>query len=225
MGGQLELVSAPSIGTKAILTLPLFYAGRPQLVRHRTIPLRLGVAGLADHDLNSSMHILIVDDNTINQRIAATSVRKLGYTATTVSNGQEALDYLDSISSTIDSPPIAATTTITSSPPPKTPSAILMHVQMPVLDGYMATKLIRNEKSFEKFKDIPIIALTASAIKGDQEKCRKVGMDDYLSKPYPMQTLREKLERWTRKKSRIGMDVGGEMRTRGLGCDGRSMSY
>ena len=78
-------------------------------------------------------------------------------------NGKEALDYL-----TQDSHP--------------QPDIILMDVQMPIMDGYRATRTIRNTAPYARSKELPIIAMTASAIQGDKDKCKRAGMDDYLAK-------------------------------------------
>lgn len=67
---------------------------------------------------------------------------------------------------------------------------------MPICDGYEATKLLRTDERYEKVKSVPVIALTASAIQGDREKCQAAGMDDYLSKPVNKALLKGMLERW-----------------------------
>lgn len=81
------------------------------------------------------------------------------------------------------------------------PDMILMDVQMPILDGYRATHIIRHHSPFTELADIrtvPIVAMTASAIQGDKEKCRKAGMDDYLAKPVRGRTLENMLLKWAR---------------------------
>ncbi|KAK5952145.1 hypothetical protein OHC33_006617 [Knufia fluminis] len=140
--------------------------------------------------------VLIVEDNAINQKVALNLVRKLGYKTHAVWNGQEALDYLSACS-------LPSATTIEKSDPSsipeldaQTPSAILMDCQMPICDGYEATKLLRTDERYEKVKSVPVIALTASAIQGDREKCQAAGMDDYLSKPVNKALLKGMLERW-----------------------------
>lgn len=110
-------------------------------------------------------------------------IRKLGYEATAVWNGHEALNYL-----------IAAHRPDT--PHPK-PDVIVMDVQMPVIDGYHATHLIRHHNPYKSTSGtIPIVAMTASAIQGDREKCMLAGMDDYVAKPVKIQTLERILGRW-----------------------------
>src|SRR3569833_3059911 len=70
------------------------------------------------------------------------------------------------------------------------PDIILMDVQMPVIDGYKTTHLLRHHMPYKNFiKNVPIVAMPASAIQGDREKCKKAGMDDYLAKPVKINFL------------------------------------
>jgi signal transduction histidine kinase/CheY-like chemotaxis protein len=124
--------------------------------------------------------ILLVEDNLINQQVALGLLERLGYQADTAGNGQEALHYLKT------------------APENEPYDLILMDCQMPVMDGYEATKAIRNGECNEAHKDTVIIALTANAMKGDMEMCIDVGMNDYMSKPISPNTLQEKLDRWLR---------------------------
>ncbi|KAL9128042.1 MAG: hypothetical protein Q9217_003206 [Psora testacea] len=129
------------------------------------------------------IHVLVVEDNAINQQIALKTIRKFGFSVNAVWNGKEALDYLLE----------------DASPTHPKPDIILMDVQMPVLDGYRATHLIRHHSPYSTMADIrtlPIVAMTASAIHGDKEKCRKAGMDDYLAKPVKGKTLENMLMKW-----------------------------
>ncbi|KAI1309790.1 hypothetical protein F5Y03DRAFT_403953 [Xylaria venustula] len=130
----------------------------------------------------AGIHILVVEDNAINQQIALKNTAKLGFKASAVWNGQEVLDYIQDSSN---------------GKCPK-PDIILMDVQMPILDGYQATEILRHNVAYKDLANqIPIIAMTASAIQGDQEKCKKAGMDDYLSKPVKIKTLEEMLVKWS----------------------------
>ncbi|KAL3423432.1 hsp90-like protein [Phlyctema vagabunda] len=131
----------------------------------------------------AKVRILLVEDNAINQQIALKTVRKLGFAVEAVWNGEEALDYLRA----------------TEGPDAKheKPDIILMDCQMPRIDGYRATHIIRHHTPYNvNIRDVPIVAMTASAIQGDREKCKKAGMDDYLSKPVKGKTLEKMLVRW-----------------------------
>ncbi|TKA67636.1 hypothetical protein B0A49_07737 [Cryomyces minteri] len=135
-----------------------------------------------------STNILVVEDNPINQQIALKTIRKFNFSANAVWNGQEALDYL------LEPP----------APNHPRPDIILMDVQMPVMDGYRATRTIRHSQPYSdpSIRNIPIVAMTASAIQGDKEKCQKAGMDDYLAKPVKGKLLEKMLVKWTLERKR-----------------------
>ncbi|KAJ2895643.1 Two-component system protein A [Zalerion maritima] len=155
-------------------------------------PLRTVTLGDAE-DLSPSerakMHILVVEDNQINQQIAIKTIRKLGFTVDAAWNGKQALEYL----------------TDARNGKQKKPDIILMDVQMPVIDGYRCTHLLRHHIPYRTFvQNVPIVAMTASAIQGDQEKCTRAGMDDYLSKPVQSKILEKMLVRWGLQRGRRG---------------------
>ncbi|WP_448213035.1 response regulator [Colwellia sp. MEBiC06753] len=130
--------------------------------------------------INSLAHlkILIVEDNHINQAVLEGVLSNYHGNACIAQNGKEALSILnDSLSNELF-------------------DVILMDCQMPVMDGYSATKAIRKGEAGSAYKNIPIIAMTANAMKGDKEKCLEVGMNDYLSKPVDGQHLYEKIALW-----------------------------
>lgn len=122
--------------------------------------------------------ILLVEDNLINQEVALGILEGIGYRADVVANGQEAIDALVNAGN-------------------ETPyDLIIMDCQMPIMDGYEATRIIRQGDEIIHDHKIPIIAMTANAMQGDREKCLNVGMDDYLVKPIDINMLKEKLEKW-----------------------------
>lgn len=140
--------------------------------------------------LRSKMLVLVVEDNQINQQIAIRTIKKLGFSVIAVWNGKEALEYLER----------------SRNGQARKPDIILMDVQMPVIDGYRCTHVLRHQPPYKTFvQDIPIVAMTASAIQGDREKCTKAGMDDYLSKPVQAKTLERMLVRWSLQKGRYAM--------------------
>jgi CheY-like chemotaxis protein len=121
------------------------------------------------------LHILLADDNTVNQKVAARLLEKQGHSVVVTANGGEALDALTR--SRFD--------------------LVLMDVQMPVMNGYAATRAIRESERGTS-RHLPVIALTAHAMKGDRELCLQAGMDDYLGKPIRPHELAAVLERWGR---------------------------
>lgn len=129
------------------------------------------VEGNAESQQVSQGKILVVDDNPINRKIATRFLKKLGYGFRSAANGQEALAAVDEDEFDL----------------------ILMDCQMPVMDGYEATRRIRQLDS--RKRSIPIVALTANALAGDRERSLEVGMDDHLTKPMKVTDLKDVLHR------------------------------
>ena len=124
---------------------------------------------------NRRLSTLIVEDEPINQQILLAILTKLGHQSTLASNGEQALQLLEK----------------------NLYDVILMDVQMPILDGIETTKRIKESPTFAAAKNIPIIALTAYAMAGDEERCLAAGMDSYLSKPVDIKALEAKLKSLT----------------------------
>ncbi len=148
--GQAELlesilratVSTPAGKTRTLVTRPSGQAGARRL------------------------HILLAEDNSVNQKLASRLLEKQGHDVVTVGNGREALEQLQKV--TFD--------------------LVLMDVQMPVMDGLEATAAIRNRER-STGDHLPIIAMTAHAMQGDRDRCLAAGMDDYVSKPIDVKQL------------------------------------
>ncbi len=119
-------------------------------------------------------HILLVEDNEINQIVAKEILQHVGYTVDIAQNGQEAVNMLEE----------------------RAYAAVLMDIQMPVMDGYTATDLLRKQK---KFQHIPIIAMSAHAMKGDKEISLSHGMNDHITKPIDADELYRTLYYWIKK--------------------------
>lgn len=172
-----------SIGFSAFLTKPVMQS---QLYDRLIMILRLD-AGPAktpepaivkrpplDEAHRRKVRILLAEDNLTNQEVAIGTLEKLGFGADVAANGREAIQALE-----------------------KTPyDLVLMDIQMPEMDGIEATRAIRSGKTGALNPKIPIIAMTAHAMKGDRELCLEAGMDDYISKPILPQILEETLENW-----------------------------
>lgn len=130
---------------------------------------------LTNAPAQSSADILLVEDQVANQAVVLRQLSKLGYTADLVQNGMEAVTRLTQT--------------------PHGYHLVLMDCQMPLLDGFEATRRIREHEQHEG-GHITIVALTAQAMKGDQERCLAAGMDDYLTKPMRLNDLQQTLTRW-----------------------------
>ena len=115
--------------------------------------------------------VLLVEDNRVNQMVAKTIIRKLGYEVVTANNGKEAVEMVAADQFDL----------------------ILMDCHMPIMDGYEASRRIRQNPECD---DIPIIAVTANVMRGDKEKCFGAGMNDYITKPYEKDVLLKKLDEW-----------------------------
>ena len=125
------------------------------------------------------LRILVAEDNATNQIVALKMLEKLGYRADAVADGVEAIAALESIPYDL----------------------VMMDCQMPQMDGYEATNSIRSGSSKVLNHKVPVVAMTANAMKGDREKCLEAGMDDYLSKPIEPAAMAAVLERWLADKS------------------------
>jgi len=115
--------------------------------------------------------ILLVEDNRVNQLVASGMVRKLGHSVDLAENGERALEALRN----------------------RRYDLVLMDCQMPVMDGFEATRQARREPGLQS---VPIIAVTANVMQGDREDCLAAGMDDYLTKPYTLEAMRDVIARW-----------------------------
>ena len=120
------------------------------------------------------IRILVAEDNPVNQKVAQAMLKKMGLRADVVANGQEAVNALQIIPYDL----------------------VLMDCQMPEMDGFEATRTIRQRGSKALNPEIPIIAMTAFTMRGDRDKCIKAGMSDFIAKPVQQKGLTELLARW-----------------------------
>ncbi len=134
--------------------------------------------GADRNESRSGIRILIAEDNTINQKVASKMLENMGYSTDIAQNGIEAIEALKEAKYDL----------------------VLMDCQMPEMDGYEATRMIRSGVSGMRNSFIPIVAMTANAMEGDRKKCIEAGMDDYLPKPIRPDVLKEA----------VGNRLGGE---------------
>lgn len=148
--------------------------GHQAMVSGNEQPLSLGselVQGI------QGARILLVEDNEVNQQVAVELLQQALLVVEVAGDGQSAIEILAK----------------------ETFDAVLMDVQMPVMDGYSATKIIRQDS---KFDDLPILAMTANAMEGDREKCLEAGMNDHVAKPINPQDLYSTLAKWIKEGER-----------------------
>ena len=146
----------------------------PRTLESEEPPLAVAVAQAAPL-LN--MHVLLVEDSEINQQIAVELLENLGVKTTLANNGLEALDLL------------------LATPEPLPWSMVLMDLQMPVMDGHQATLQIRK---VDRFRNLPIVAMTAHALQEERLRCLQEGMNEHLTKPIELDALVAALQRWGR---------------------------
>jgi signal transduction histidine kinase len=170
MGGSIQVVSSPGKGSTFSFSIKLAKSSAARLPASQTTVPASALASVPESSCDlaepppnpdNGSPVLLVEDNTINQIVAVKQLEKLGYKVELAGNGIEAVQAFRRANYQF----------------------ILMDCQMPELDGYEATKKIRQLESEQNLKPVRIIAMTANAMEGDAELCMATGMDDYISKP------------------------------------------
>jgi two-component system sensor histidine kinase/response regulator len=174
-GQRGDAAKCQDLGVSGYLTKPV---GRSELRDTMAMILGKQVAAAAPHKLPedrpaAGQRLLLAEDNRVNQALASRLLEKHGYTVVIAENGREALLALDRESFDL----------------------VLMDVQMPEMDGFEATAAIRERERITGSR-LPIIAMTAHAMKGDEARCLRAGMDGYISKPISAQNLFDTLEKY-----------------------------
>jgi len=173
MEGGVTVNSTVGQGSEFALHIPLEYAEE-----HKILPFIPSQDKSDEADDKSSAHykILLVEDYSANVLVATTLLEGLGHGCDVARNGIEALEKIKDPKNRYD--------------------LILMDVEMPELDGYSTTRILRREENKNGRKRIPVIGVTAHVLAGDREKCIEAGMDDYLTKPFDPDKLKQKIENW-----------------------------
>jgi PAS domain S-box-containing protein len=178
MGGKVSVKSEVGKGSQFIFTTCFSISKQDHSKRVESVSIQ------KIHSLLKDKHVLVVEDNDINQQVARELLGHVGIKVTEALNGQKAVEITER--NDFD--------------------CILMDIQMPVMDGYSATRIIRKreaEQGLDSSKH-PIIAMTADAMTDDRERCFKFGMNDYVSKPIKPVILYKTLLRWLKPDSSLG---------------------
>lgn len=162
LGGSITITSKEGAGTECTFTIPYHKAQEQQQPSTRE--------AASNRQYFSLRKVLVVEDNLMNQKLTSIILQNQGFEVTIARNGKKAIEFLKE----------------------KQADLILMDIQMPVMDGYKTTQLIRDELHLAT----PIIAMTAHALSGEREKCLQAGMNDYLAKPFKEHDLLDKIAHW-----------------------------
>jgi len=149
---------------------------RRLVTRHSVAEARANLSEPAhDEAVAVEKRILVAEDNIVNQKVAQRMLEKLGCVVDVAANGEEAVDLSSKLPYDV----------------------VFMDCQMPELDGYGATRAIREREAAAGSTRTPIVAMTANAMEGDRDRCLGAGMDDYVTKPIRLEVCREVIKRWT----------------------------
>ncbi len=168
MGGEIGVESIPEKGSTFWFNIPFEKKDGEEDPR-----LKKETENVSVKKNNTPLKVLIVEDNLINQKVATGILKQLGHKVEVAENGKVGVDKYKTSDYDV----------------------VLMDIQMPVMDGFTATKEIREFEHDEKKSSGYIIALTANALKEDKEKCYEVGMNDFLAKPFKIKDIQSALDR------------------------------
>ncbi len=179
MGGQISVESKPGQGATFTVTLPFSLAAKAEPLQPEEAPAAAAQpseaeAGTTESRAGSPLRILVAEDNPANQKLVLYLLQKLGYAVEVASDGKEALATLEKAGL-------------------ESFGLVLMDVQLPEMNGFEATAAIRQMEK-RSGRRLPVVALTAHALKGDMERCLEAGMDGYVSKPIRREELIEAIQ-------------------------------
>ncbi len=177
MGQRGDAARLQTLGCAGYLLKPvkqqMLFDTLRSVLAHKEVEMpRLVTKHIISEQKRQGLRILLAEDNPINQKLAVILLQKAGFSVDAVETGKEAIEKVQT----------------------QTYNAVLMDVQMPEMDGFEATQIIRAWEGQERH--IPIIAMTAHALAGDRERCLQAGMDDYVTKPLSPQALFDVLDQW-----------------------------
>ena len=175
MGGDIGVESAPGRGSRFWFTARLAREAAGDMAERPAMDAAAGSRIPCPAGKGHRPRVLVVEDNHINQKVLLAQLAKIGCHADAVGNGSEAVSLLESVAYDL----------------------VLMDCHMPEMDGYEAARRIRAPASRVMNRDVPIVAITASALDGDRERCLAAGMSDYLAKPVALAQLAAKVDAWT----------------------------
>ena len=172
MGGEIHVQSSPGEGSSFWITLQFDIQPEGRIMQPDEAHVAVEPETVADEEVMLDARILLAEDNAINQEVASAMLESVGCEVVAVDDGQKALQAIQAGHFDL----------------------VLMDCQMPNMDGFEATRTIRQESA--KYPQIPIVALTADIQHGITDQCRQAGMDDYLSKPFTHESLLEMIVKW-----------------------------
>ena len=179
VGTHQDIMRCQDLGMTSYLTKPLRLSDLRKVIGmtigESTLRNKAALSSVSEHPCrvhDEKLDILLVEDNVINQKVGMRVLENQGHRVVLAKNGKEAIDILEDQNFDL----------------------VFMDIQMPLMDGFTATQCIR-EKEKKTGEHVPIVAMTAHALKGDREHCLNMGMDDYVAKPLKTEQIIQTIER------------------------------